>query len=186
MKSWRGAAGRRERILAGVGLAVSVVLCGAGTWSYAQARGDEDLAYGKARDAALVAGRAGIETLTTLDASTKQRAEAGVEDWQSVTTGPLKAELGREQPEVGDITRGVVTDAAVTALDDRAGTAKVIATVRVEVKARGEGAEATEDRKRLEAVLARTGDGTWKVKSLGAVPVTQPQDAAASPGEESG
>ncbi|MBO1333127.1 hypothetical protein J3486_18005 [Streptomyces sp. VRA16 Mangrove soil] len=157
-----------KRVLAGVGLAAALALCGTGVWSYAQAHGDGDLAYGRARDAALGDGRSAVARLTTLDASTAARARAGVRRWQAVTTGPLRTRLGRVSPAAGTSTRGVVTDAAVTALDDRAGTAKLIATVRVST---GSGSQAAE-RKRLEAVLSRTSEGQWKVKSLNAVAVT--------------
>ncbi|MFM9373638.1 hypothetical protein [Streptomyces sp. Da 82-17] len=166
----------RARLLWGVVLAAALAVCAAGVWSYAQARGDADLAYGRARDAALAQGRAAVGTLSSLDASTERRARAGVERWRSVTTGPLRGRLAEESPKTGTTARGVVTDAAVTALDERAGTAKLIATVRVETRA--EGGSPTEDRRRLEAVLARVGvgegagGGTWKVKSLSAVPVT--------------
>ncbi|GHB45333.1 hypothetical protein GCM10010331_35860 [Streptomyces xanthochromogenes] len=61
-----------------------------------------------------------------------------------------------------------MTDAAVTELDDRSGTAKLIATVEVRVTPAG--GAATTDRKRLEAALERT-DGGWKLKALSAVPV---------------
>ncbi|MFJ4711964.1 hypothetical protein [Streptomyces sp. NPDC088785] len=158
-----------RRALAGAGLAVALAVCGTGAWSYAQARGDDDLAYGRARDAVLSDGRAAVARLTTLDASTSARAEAGVREWKAVTTGPLRAELARESPAAGVSSRGVVTDAAVTSLDDRAGTAKLIATVRVTSGSAGA------ERKRLEAVLSRSADGAWKVKSLGAVPVTGEQ-----------
>ncbi|MFC8916538.1 hypothetical protein ACGF5F_05745 [Streptomyces sp. NPDC047821] len=60
-----------------------------------------------------------------------------------------------------------VTDAALTALDDRAGTARLIATVRVRSAPGGA------DRRRLEATLARGGDG-WKVTALTDVPVARP------------
>ncbi|MET9494629.1 hypothetical protein [Streptomyces sp. NPDC006552] len=161
-----------RRALAGVGLAVSLALCGTGAWSYAQARGDDDLAYGRARDAALTDGRAAVATLTTLDASTAAHARAGVTTWKGVTSGPLRTRLGRLAPDSGASSRGVVTDAALTALDDRAGTAKLIATVRVETTPKG-GGTAAADRKRLEAVLTRDAAGTWKVKTLNAVPVTE-------------
>ncbi|MFD8570067.1 hypothetical protein [Streptomyces sp. NPDC057694] len=155
-----------RRALTGVGLAVALAVCGTGAWSYAQARSDGDLAYGRARDAVLSDGRVAVARLTTLDASTSARAKAGVREWKTVTTGPLRAELARVSPAAGASSRGVVTDAAVTALDDRAGTAKLIATVQVK------SGSAAAERKRLEAVLSRASDGTWKIKSLGAVPVT--------------
>ncbi|MEB3959750.1 hypothetical protein OKJ48_05730 [Streptomyces kunmingensis] len=169
-----------RRALAGVGLAAALALCGTGAWSYAQARGDDDLAYGRARDAALADGRAAVATLSTLDASTAAHARAGVTTWKSVTSGPLRTQLGRLTPAAGASSRGVVTDAAITALDDRAGTAKLIATVRVETTPKGASSasdsasdSASPERKRLEAVLARATDGTWKVKTLTAVPVTE-------------
>nr|WP_202538741.1 hypothetical protein [Streptomyces sp. SID8379] len=157
--------------MAGAGLAAALALCGTGAWSYAQASGDDDLAYGRARDAALTDGRSAVAALTTLDASTSARAKAGVRAWKAVTTGPLRTELGRVAPATGASSRGVVTDAAVTSLDDRAGTAKLIATVRVDTTAKG-AKTASPDRKRLEAVLSRSADGRWKVKALNAVPVT--------------
>ncbi|MDI3386264.1 hypothetical protein QIS99_08550 [Streptomyces sp. B-S-A8] len=177
----RTAPGLRARLLWGAVLVCALALCAAGAWSYARARGDADLAYGRARDTALAQGRTAIAALSTLDASTERRARAGVERWQAVTTGPLRTRLGKEKPETGPVSRGVVTDAAVTALDDRAGTAKLIATVRVETKAEGTGSPSA-DRRRLEAVLARTADGTWKVKSLNAVPVTGVAGASGASG----
>lgn len=72
---------------------------------------------------------------------------------------------------MGASARATVTEAALTALDTRAGTAKLIATVRVDVTPRGGGAPST-DRKRLEAVLTRTAENTWRVAALSAVPVT--------------
>ncbi|MFJ9036061.1 hypothetical protein ACIRF8_05680 [Streptomyces sp. NPDC102406] len=161
-----------RRALAGAGLTAALALCGTGAWSYAQARGDDDLAYGRARDAALTEGRAAVATLTSLDASTAARARAGVSTWKTVTSGPLRTRLGGLTPAAGASARGVVTDAAVTALDDRSGTAKLIATVRVETTPKGVGSPST-DRKRLEAALVRAADGTWKVKALNAVPVSE-------------
>ncbi|MEV3853285.1 hypothetical protein AB0J38_03050 [Streptomyces sp. NPDC050095] len=162
----------RQRVWLGAALTVSLGLCGTGAWSYAQARGDDDLSYSRARDAALSDGRAAVAALSTLDASTTARAKAGVTTWKSVTSGPLHTQLARLSPAAGSSSRGTVTDAAVTALDDRAGTAKLIATLRVETTPKGSKTPST-DRKRLEAVLTRTPDGTWKVKALNAVPVAE-------------
>ncbi|GAA2523424.1 MULTISPECIES: hypothetical protein [Streptomyces] len=161
---------RRARILTGAGLVLALGFCGTGAWTYAQARTDDTLAYGRERDEALADGRKGIAVLTTLDASTRQRAEQGIRAWRAASTGPLREELGRTGAEAGASARGTVTEAAVTALDTRSGTAKLIATVRVEVTPAGSRKPGT-DRKRLEAVLVRTGDGEWKVRALSAVPV---------------
>ncbi|WP_217143671.1 hypothetical protein [Streptomyces sp. AC627_RSS907] len=163
---------RRARALAGAGTALALAFCGAGAWTYAQARGDDSLSYGRERDEALADGRATLTALTTLDASSTERARAGIRAWRTASTGPLREELGRTEPKAGASARGTVTEAALTALDPRAGTAKLIATVRVEVTPAGSG-KPTTDRKRLEAVLARTGEGEWKVKALSAVPLTR-------------
>lgn len=161
---------RRARLLAGTGLVLALGFCSTGAWTYAQARTDDALAHGRERDEALADGRAGIAVLTTLDASTRQRAEAGIRAWRAASTGPLREELGRTRPAAGASARGTVTEAAVTALDTRTGTAKLIATVRVRVTPAGT-KQPTTDRKRLEAVLARTGAGEWKVRALSAVPL---------------
>ncbi|MGW8743775.1 hypothetical protein [Streptomyces sp. NPDC055794] len=161
---------RRARILTGAALALALGVCSTGAWTYAQARTDDSLAYGRERDEALADGREGIAVLTTLDASTRQRAERSIRDWRAVSTGPLREELGDTEPAAGSSARATVTEAAVTALDTRSGTAKLIATVRVEVTPATTKKPAT-DRKRLEAVLARTGEGEWKVRALSAVPV---------------
>ncbi|MFJ5088416.1 hypothetical protein [Streptomyces sp. NPDC088674] len=161
-----------RRALAGLGIALALAVCAAGTWSYARARTDDDLAYGRARDAALGEGRAAVATLSTLDASSRDRAEAGVARWKTVSAGPLRAELARVKPVKGASSRGVVTDAALTALDTHAGTARLIATLRVETTAPDAG-KPTTDRKRLEAVLTRDSSGEWKVKGLSAVAVSE-------------
>ncbi|MFH9728851.1 hypothetical protein [Streptomyces sp. NPDC017260] len=163
---------RRARVLTGAGLALALAFCGTGAWTYAQARGDDSLAYGRERDAALADGRERLAVLNTLDASSRERARADIQDWRAASTGPLREELGNTAPEGGASARGTVTEAALTALDTRAGTAKLVATVRVEVTPAGAKAPTT-DRKRLEAVLARTGEGEWKVKALSAVPLAR-------------
>ncbi|MEU1919175.1 hypothetical protein AB0H23_01360 [Streptomyces albogriseolus] len=161
---------RRARILAGAGLALVLGFCGTGAWTYAQARTDDALAYGRERDEAFADGRRALAVLTTIDASTRQRAQASVRNWRDVSTGPLREELGGTGARAGASARGTVTEAAVTALDTRSGTAKLIATVRVATTPAGTKKPAV-DRKRLELVLARTGEGVWKAKALSAVPV---------------
>ncbi|MFI1091192.1 hypothetical protein [Streptomyces sp. NPDC020917] len=154
------------------GWTVAALLLGLAAWSYATTRGDDALRFGKARDAALGAGRQDIARLNTVDAAHLDR-DLGL--WLDATTGPLHDQLTRthsadadQLKASGTSTRGTVTDAAVTELDTRAGTAKVIATVQVRVTPK-DGA-ATTDRKRFEAGLSRTG-GSWKLTALTAVPV---------------
>ncbi len=176
---------RRARLLTGVGLALAVGFCGTGAWTYAQARTDDALAYGRQRDEALADGRTGIAVLTTLDATSRQQAEKSIRAWRDASTGPLREELGRTGAKAGASARGTVTEAALTALDTRTGTAQLITTVSVEVTPAGT-KKATTDRKRLEAVLARTGEGEWKVRALSAVPLAGAEAGTSTREEEDG
>nr|WP_103884158.1 hypothetical protein [Actinacidiphila yanglinensis] len=153
-------------------LTAALLLCGLSAWSYADTRGDGALSYGKARDAALDAGTRGVARLNTVDSA---HVDRDLTAWLGVTTGPLHAQLTRTHTSdtatmkaAGTSTRGTVTDAAVTELDTRAGTAKVIATVQVRLAPRS--GTATTDRKRFEADLSRTA-GTWRLTALTAVPI---------------
>ncbi|WP_329402527.1 hypothetical protein [Streptomyces melanogenes] len=163
---------RRRRPVLVLGLVLALALCGVSGWSYARARGDDDLAYAHSRDAALAAGRRHIARLNSVDA---RDVDAGLAAWLDATTGPLRDELRTTRAksaevieEQGTTTRAEVTDAAVTELDDRSGTARLIATVRIEAQPRT--GVPTTDRKRFEAGLTRTGGG-WKLASLTAVAV---------------
>ncbi|MBT2427415.1 hypothetical protein AMK21_08610 [Streptomyces sp. CB00316] len=154
-------------------LLAAALVCGLGTWSYAQARGDRTLAYAKARDAALAQGKRHLATLNSLDGKDGTSVSAGLRAWRDSSTGPLHDQLKRTSAAdaktltaAGDTADGKVTSAALTALDDRTGTAELIATVDVEVTPRT-GAPGTQ-RKRFTATLARTGGG-WKVKALTAM-----------------
>lgn len=149
----------------------ALAVCAAGAWSYADTRGDDALSYGKARDAALADGKRDIARLNTVDAG---HAAADLDRWLDATTGPLHDRMSTTHAadaatvkQSGTSTRGEVTAAAVTELDTRAGTAKLIATVQVHLTP-SQGTPAT-DRKRFEADLTRTGDG-WKLSALTAVP----------------
>ncbi|MDJ1137568.1 hypothetical protein [Streptomyces iconiensis] len=153
-------------------LAAALLFVAFSGWIHWTARSDKDLAYSQARDEALAAGRTHIATLNSIDA---KGIRADMKDWREATTGPLRDELRRTEKksartlaERGTSARARVTAAALTSLDERAGTAALIATVRIEATTRA-GAPAT-DRKRFEAGLERTPDG-WKLVSLAPVPV---------------
>ncbi len=163
---------RRAGLAWPAGIAAAAVLCGLSAWSYAGTRGDDGLRYGKARDSVLTAGQHDLARLNTVDPAHVDRDLNG---WLSTTTGPLHDQLVRTHSAdeaslkaSGTATSGSVTDAAVTELDTRAGTAKMIATVAVRLTPTG--GTASTDRKRFEADLSRTGDG-WKLAALTAVPV---------------
>lgn len=153
-------------------LLMAALFCGFSAWGYAQTRADDDLAYARDRDSALDAARRHIAVLNTVDG---KDVRASLRAWTKAAQGPLADELRRTGDDSaktleqeGTTTRGTVTDAAVIDLDTRSGTAKVIATVRVEVTART--GKSTTDRKRFEAGLDDTGAG-WRLSSLTAVPV---------------
>jgi Mce-associated membrane protein len=170
---------RARRALAGWAAAwtAAAVVCGLGAWSYAGTRGDGALSYGKARDAALADGRRDIARLNTVDA---RHAAGDLDAWLEVTTGPLHDRMSSTHTadtatvrQAGTSATGTVTDAAVTELDARAGTAKLIATVEVRrTPSSGTAATTTTttDRQRFEADLSRTPAG-WKLTALTAVPV---------------
>ncbi|WP_327678360.1 hypothetical protein [Streptomyces sp. NBC_00467] len=173
-RTGRRFAEQRGRVVSGTAAVLAVVFCAVSAWSYGQARGDDSLAHATSRDEVLADGKEHIVRLTSFDA---EDPAAGRQQWLDASTGPLHDELKRVKAQKGatarTTARATVTDAALTALDTRAGTAELIATVRVE-RPPGAGAAAGttagSERKRLEAVLARTPDG-WKVQSLSAVPV---------------
>ena len=144
---------------------LAVLFCSFAGWSYGQTKGDESLAYAASRDQALTQGRQHIARLTSFDAA---HPDSGRKKWLDASTGPLHDELKRSRAKTETTARATVTDAALTALDTRAGTAELIATVRVETGP--ESKAPSTDRKRLEANLARTAHG-WKVRSLSAIPV---------------
>ncbi|MEU3194998.1 hypothetical protein ABZ686_31215 [Streptomyces sp. NPDC006992] len=153
-------------------LVAALLFCAFSGWIYWRAHTDDDLAYSRARDRALAAGRAHLATLNSVDAA---HIEADLREWRRAATGPLRDELRRSEKksaktlrERGSTARADVTDAAVTGLDETAGTATLIATLRIRTATRS-GAPAT-DRKRMQAGLERTEQG-WKLTSVTPVAV---------------
>ncbi|SER96567.1 hypothetical protein [Streptomyces qinglanensis] len=153
-------------------LVAALLFCAISGWIYWRADTDDDLAYSRARDRALAAGRAHLATLNSVDAA---HVEADLREWRRAATGPLRDELRRSEKksaktlrERGGTVRAEVTDAALTGLDDTAGTATLIATLRIRTATRS-GTPAT-DRKRMRAGLERTEQG-WKLTSVTPVAV---------------
>jgi Mce-associated membrane protein len=162
---------RRGALLWAVAWTAAAVAVALSAWSYADTRGDGTLSYGKARDAVLADGRRDIARLNTVDTDHLDRDLAR---WLAATTGPLRDTLTRTHASdeaalklSGTSTTGTVTDAAVTELDTRSGTARLIATVVVRIVP-GTGAPVTQH-KRFEADLTHTPRG-WRLASLTAVP----------------
>nr|WP_324607294.1 hypothetical protein [Streptomyces sp. SA3_actF] len=153
-----------RRALAGLGIALALAVCAAGTWSYARARTDDDLSYGRARDAALREGRAAVATLSTLDASSRARAEAGVARWKTVKRRSVAH--GTRPRETGEgrlLARRRDGRGAHGARYPRGhGTPHRDAQGRDDGAGRG---EPTTDRKRLEAVLTRDSSGSGRSRA---------------------
>lgn len=135
--------------------------------SYWQAAASASVTLGQARDQVLQAARQEIADLNTVQPS---RIAAWQARWLADTTGAEHAQVQQTDPvaraqieKVGTSARGTVTGAAVTSLDNHAGTAQVIATVRVRQTAPS-GASDTVSNRYL-ARLTRTAAG-WKISSL--------------------
>lgn len=150
----------------------AVAFAGWAGWTWWQASSDESLGYAKARDEVLAAGRAQVTVLTTLDSSD---VDGGIERWLEVSTGALRDELAATDDKTrqtlrdgGSVATGRVLDAAVSELDTRAGTAKLLVSVEIETSVDG-GAPATK-RNRFVAGLTRTEHG-WLLSALDQVPL---------------
>ncbi len=106
---------RRAGILTGAALVLALGVCGTGAWTYAGPAPTTRSPTAGNRDAALADGRDGIAVLTTLDASTRQRAERSIRDWRAVVHQAAARGTRRHRGGGRDLARGTVTEAAVTA-----------------------------------------------------------------------
>lgn len=125
--------------------------------------------YADSRDAARAAGTDGVQRLNTID---YRHADAGLRDWQAVSTGALldrfRSETETDKKRLAatkTISSAKVLRSAVTALDDRAGTASMLALVAVSLHTNGK-SSTTNTRATLE--LRRTSDG-WLLSSAATV-----------------
>jgi Mce-associated membrane protein len=169
------AARRRRPVLLAVGaalLAAATVFTAWAGWSWYSAAQDESLAFVSARDDALRAGREHLAQLTTLD---HHDVDAGIRRWLDVSTGSLHDELTDTDDTTratlragGAVSTGTVLDAAISELDQRTGTARMLASVEITVTKAGE-APATK-RNRFVAQLTRT-DAGWKLSAIDQVPL---------------
>lgn len=162
-------------MLAGA-LALAVAAGAVAVWfgvKWANASSDDSLAYSKVRDDVTRVATAAVVTLNTLD---YRRLDEDFQNWADATTGALYDEIAN----VDDATKKMFTDLksvgsakvhslAVRELDERTGTAIVIAAVQQDVTV--EGQEPVAKYKRIEAKMTRV-DGAWKVESIGPVPFT--------------
>jgi Mce-associated membrane protein len=153
-------------------LAAATVFAGWAGWSWLRASGDDSIGYATARDEALRDGRQHVAELTSLD---YHDVDKGIARWLEVSTGPLRDQLAATGEQTKNTLRqnatvatGAVLDAAVSELDERAGTARLLASV--EITQAKEGAPASTKRNRFIAALTHT-DAGWKVAALDQVPL---------------
>lgn len=162
---------REVKVMLGV-VVLALVFGGWGGWTWWQAGNDDSLAYASARDEVLSAGRTQVATLTTLDA---HDVDGGIKKWLAVSTGGLRDELAATNAQTrqalkdgGAVATGRVLDAAVSELDTRAGSAKLLVSVEIStVKA---GTPQATKRNRFIAGMSRV-DGGWKLSALDDVPL---------------
>jgi Mce-associated membrane protein len=153
-------------------LAMAVVFAGWAGWTWLRVSGDDSLDYTAARDDALREGRQHVAELTSLD---YHDVDKGIARWLEVSTGPLHDQLASTGEQTRNTLRqnatvatGAVLDAAVSELDQRAGTARLL--VSVEITQAKDGTPASAKRNRFVAALAHTDTG-WKVSALDQVPL---------------
>lgn len=133
-------------------------------------REDDAIAIKTARDEAAKAGRDAIVAMNTLD---YHEIDAGLDDWERVTTGALHDEVvnGRAASKTAitnarSVTKAEVLSSAVAAVDERAGTATVLVSLKVNVVVKD---IAPSDKfMRIKGTLTRTGEG-WKLDGIGQV-----------------
>ncbi|GAA2796191.1 hypothetical protein [Saccharopolyspora taberi] len=169
MRNWLG---RRVLVIAIALVVIAAGFTAVAGWKWAMV-GHEPRAV--ARDEALRAGEQAIATFNTLDS---RRVDEGFDRWLAVSTGTLHQELTQQRGDgvprlaaTSTVTEARVLDAAVTELDEQAGTATVIASVEITVAR--DGAPPVPKHDRIEARLTRTGSG-WKLGGIGQVAVAVP------------
>lgn len=156
-------------------IALALALVGWGGWSAAHTPARSAVPdLGNDRDLVLKSGRQQLSTLTSMDYT---QVDAGLQAWLNSTTGFLRDQLVRDAAENKKKIQskrtkavGSVVEAAVTALDLRAGNAKVIASVRIQVTP-SDGTAPGVQGQRYEVGMTRTAEG-WKLTSLTAIPVS--------------
>lgn len=162
---------REVKVMLGV-VVLALAFAGWAGFTWWQASRDDSLAYATARDEVLAAGRTQVATLTTLD---YHDIDAGIDKWLAVSTGGLRDELAatdtatREQLAANaTVATGRVLDAAVSELDTRAGSAKLL--VSVEISTAKDGSPPSAKRNRFVAGMSHV-DGEWKLSALDQVPL---------------
>ncbi|HEX5407722.1 MAG TPA: hypothetical protein VFX16_36095 [Pseudonocardiaceae bacterium] len=153
-------------------LVVVAVFTGWSGFSWWHAAHDDAAITARTRDDVLRAGTQEIAALNTMNSA---HLEHGLRLWLNASTGVLHDQLQSTEPQsrqqiqqAKSSATGRVTEAAVTQLNQQAGTAEMIAAVNIQVIP--ESGSASTDRNRYRAGLTRTAHG-WKLSSLTPIPV---------------
>ena len=151
---------------------LAAVFAAWGGWSWWSAAHDDSRSFALERQAVTQAAQHDVATRNTLD---YRKVDDGLKSWLAVSTGTLHDQLAQtaqanknQLAQARTVTTAHVVDTAVTALDQRAGTAKLIAAVQLDVTP--DGGKQTSKRTRFEADLTRT-DAGWRVSALAPVQV---------------
>ncbi|MEJ8280199.1 hypothetical protein [Pseudonocardia spirodelae] len=158
--------GRFARLLPVVAVVAAVLaLVTGGLWLYSL--NSDAVQVAQARDEALRDARQAVINLNTLD---HKDAQKGLDLWIQSSAGSVRDEFVKNRDAYAKLvtdqkrtTTATVTDAAVSEVDPRAGTARVLAGVDVTVTPEGQQPAVT--RQRIELGMVRTDDG-WKVDAL--------------------
>ncbi|MDT7785544.1 MAG: Mce-associated rane protein [Pseudonocardiales bacterium] len=159
------------RIFTGLAAVFAVVMLVFAVFSgfvwYSSAHSSES-SFAATRDDALRSGQVGISNFLTLD---YKKVDEDLQRWLNSSTGELRAEIDKDKDsrkkqlvDAKSVTTSKVLDSAITELDDRAGTASMIAVVESTVTP-ADGQKVTKINRYLTK-LTRTEDG-WKLSQLG-------------------
>ena len=150
--------------------ALAVIAFAAAGWfglSWYLAAHDKSLAVGKDRDALLRDAQQATLTLNTLD---YRRVQDGLTLWEQAATGSLLTQLRANRDsyahaitDSSTVSNANVVDAAVAALDERAGTAQVL--VGLDVTSQVDKGDPGCVHRRVHLDMVRIGP-SWKVGNL--------------------
>jgi len=166
--------GTRRDPLRIVALVVALAALAFAAWSgwYLASAPRADAAAAGTRDRVLQAGEQAVLNFNTLDYRTVGR---GLALWKQSSTGALRAEVvagaatfEQQITTAKTVTTAKILDAALTSLDIRAGTARVIVAIQITVTPAG--GKSVTKQSRLVGTLTRTSSG-WKLSGLGQAPV---------------
>ena len=159
-----------------VAVAVAAVLAVAAGVLWLTTLLSPDRRLAEVRDDVLVSARQSAISLNTLD---WHDVDGGLDRWQSVSTGAVLDEFTQNRRQYAQFvaqarrtTTATVSAAAVSELDERAGVARVL--VGVDVQVTPDGGQPIPTRQRLQLEMTRTDSG-WKVSKL--APVRDPGTA---------